>query len=111
MLLVTVTPIAEKELKKLKNRRDWYKSVCHHWDHVFWQRLADYTQIDPRWLYRRGIKYRYPHGRQGGVAPPLSIPELVVELITPGNKDRHGLRDDLPLFTAIGWVEGDYCGL
>jgi len=118
MLFVYVTPRAKRELEKLKKRtrkrydcadRSIYlpQDVTHTPDHEFWQRISDYTEISPTWLYRNGIRHTFPHGRHGGALPPLSIPQLNTKLIDTTENDGLYSRifKDVDIFSVFALEE------
>ena len=70
MISVTVTNEVKRELEKLLS--DEMHIARRSYLHEFWERLADYTEIDPKWLYDRGIRYEHDE-RHGGMIPPPAI--------------------------------------
>lgn len=56
MIVIAATRGMIRELEDLK-----IAGSLHSWRHEFWERLADYTEANPRWLFYRGTKYDWDH--------------------------------------------------
>jgi len=76
MLIVKAPAAIIKELEELYTGHEEYWGCLQAQTSEFWQRLSDYFEIDPRWLYDHGTREQdHPRGhlhRTGGLIAPVT---------------------------------------